>query len=288
MAWTNPKTWTASPLPSAELNTYVRDNTNLLKTAIHDNGHPLLPVVQTKSANYTALVTDDVIYCHTNAFTVTLYSLASGLARTLWVVNDFVNTGTITIDGASSELVENNTTYAVPPGARVCLFATSGAWLILSRCQEPSILPRCSVYNGATQTHASSGSWVALTFNSEDFDVGAMHSTSSNTSRITIPNGFGGTYLVGGATTFPGTNATLQPVGIRVRKNGSSLVGSAAYQSEYGNGIQGIQVVTPCVLGEGDYIELEAFQLTGASLAFGASGAARDDQSSFWAVKQVN
>ena len=34
MAWTNPKTWTAAAiLTAAELNTYVRDNTNFLKGA---------------------------------------------------------------------------------------------------------------------------------------------------------------------------------------------------------------------------------------------------------------
>jgi hypothetical protein len=56
--------------------------------------------------------------------------------------------------------------------------------------------PTCRVYNSAALSIVS-GSSVALTFNSERFDNAAMHSTSTNTGRITIPTGGGGKYLIG-------------------------------------------------------------------------------------------
>jgi hypothetical protein len=39
VAWTNPKTWSAAAiLTAAELNTHLRDNLNILKTSINDDG----------------------------------------------------------------------------------------------------------------------------------------------------------------------------------------------------------------------------------------------------------
>ena len=37
-AWTTPKTWSAAVLTSADMNTYVRDNQNFLKTSVNDSG----------------------------------------------------------------------------------------------------------------------------------------------------------------------------------------------------------------------------------------------------------
>ena len=66
-----------------------------------------------------------------------------------------------------------------------------------------------------------------MTWDSEDFDTDGFHSTSSNTSRITIPSGKGGKYLLVAQTTFA-SNAT----GVRIWKifkNGSEL-----FESNFG------------------------------------------------------
>lgn len=55
--------------------------------------------------------------------------------------------------------------------------------------------PMCRVYQSATLSGHATG--AAITFDSERFDLGSMHSTVSNTSRITIPASSGGKYLVG-------------------------------------------------------------------------------------------
>ena len=51
--------------------------------------------------------------------------------------------------------------------------------------------PSCRAYNNANIS-MTSGAATAVTLNSERFDNAAMHSTSSNTSRITVPTGGGG------------------------------------------------------------------------------------------------
>ena len=56
--------------------------------------------------------------------------------------------------------------------------------------------PMARAYNTASQT-LTTGTTTVITFDSERFDVGTLHSTSSNTSRMTIPTGGGGTYLLG-------------------------------------------------------------------------------------------
>src|SRR6185436_11148478 len=48
--------------------------------------------------------------------------------------------------------------------------------------------PRCLATNSTALT-VTAGNTTALTLDSETFDVGAMHSTAVNTSRITIPTG---------------------------------------------------------------------------------------------------
>src|SRR3972149_4456207 len=71
-----------------------------------------------------------------------------------------------------------------------------------------------------TFDHTTSGSWVAITFPTDDFDRYNLHSTVSNTHRIDLP--FIGLYLVNGAVNF-GANATGQR-GVRiVNKAGTVL-----------------------------------------------------------------
>ena len=98
--------------------------------------------------------------------------------------------------------------------------------------------------------------------NAEIFDTDGFHSTSVNNSRITIPTGKGGYYLVQVNAQF-GANST----GTRqaqVYKNGSTFfeapqVGGLAT----GTGPIGVTVMN---LVPGDYIELYVFQNSGGAL----------------------
>ena len=53
----------------------------------------------------------------------------------------------------------------------------------------------CRLDKTAAQTIAS-GTWTALTFDVEDYDTDGFHSNTTNNSRITIPSGKSGYYLV--------------------------------------------------------------------------------------------
>jgi hypothetical protein len=119
-----------------------------------------------------------------------------------------------------------------------------------------------SIYNTAAQLLANS-TFTAMTANSEFFDTDGFHSTSVNTSRITIPAGLAGKYLVQGQV-----NWDRSAVGGRVASiylNGASIVpgivtvGSA---SEY----VGCIVTSVLNLSVGDYVELYARQTSGGNL----------------------
>lgn len=117
-----------------------------------------------------------------------------------------------------------------------------------------------SVYNSALQTIANN-TYTALTFNTEQFDTNAFHSTATNTSRFTIPTGYSGKYLINGQV-LADNNAT----GTRsfyFYKNGAGYL--------YTTNVQG-STIEPSLtaswvadLAVGDYVELFYWQNSGAS-----------------------
>ncbi len=91
--------------------------------------------VQTKTAGYTALVTDAFINCSTNILTITLYP-ASGNAGKILVIKktDTDITKIITIDGNASETIDGAlTTTLNTVGEAVTLFCDGANWMIMSR-----------------------------------------------------------------------------------------------------------------------------------------------------------
>lgn len=116
--------------------------------------------------------------------------------------------------------------------------------------------PMCRVYNSATSTGVGSG--VAITFDSERFDLGAMHSTVSNTSRITVPTGGGGIYLIGAHVRYAYTydGAGTGDCGIQIVVNGTTTI---AVQKQGGivNSTNPMpSVVTLYRLVAADYVEV--------------------------------
>lgn len=79
-----------------------------------------------KTANYTALITDDIIFCDASGgtFTITLAASAS-MTKPLTIVNVGA-TGTVTADGNASETINGSATAAIGPGQALSFDAYSG------------------------------------------------------------------------------------------------------------------------------------------------------------------
>lgn len=115
--------------------------------------------------------------------------------------------------------------------------------------------------NNATQSIANNTA-TAITWSLETYDTDAFHSTSSNTSRITIPAGKAGYYMVGGQ--LPSTsNATSFRI-VTIRKNGTDFKRMVWTP----NAIEpSVTISVPMSLAVGDYVELFYTQNSGGSIS---------------------
>lgn len=121
--------------------------------------------------------------------------------------------------------------------------------------------PSCRVFNSATISHATSGSFQYLTFNSERFDTDTMHSTSVSTGRITFTTA--GKYLVGGQVKFS-VNATGMR-GLQIRLNGATEIANVLLDT--GTALDThLTIATYYQFAAADYVELGAFQSSGGAL----------------------
>jgi len=96
-------------LTAAFWNQQVRDDGNVLKTSIDDNGHIYDPVIQTKTANYTIVGTDDFVICTANTFTVTLPTAVGRSGKVFKIKN--TGSGVITVATTSAQTIDGSTTY---------------------------------------------------------------------------------------------------------------------------------------------------------------------------------
>ena len=102
---------------------------------------------------------------------------------------------------------------------------------------------------------------TAITFPSEEWDTDAFHSTSTNTSRITIPSGKGGKYQMTAVAAFSAGIETV--VNLQIYKNGSAITGTGiqsgviAYQRSSADKTSSVSVTVSAVAT--DYFEIFAY-----------------------------
>jgi len=125
----------------------------------------------------------------------------------------------------------------------------------------------CSLENAAISI--SNNTDTIATFSGELYDTDSMHSTSSNTSRITIPTGKGGYYEIRWSAIW--ASSTSGNRRIRLLKNGSSFE-FGPIQTVAGVGLTMIANSSVVSTVAGDYWELQVFQDSGGALNIGQGG----------------
>ncbi len=136
--------------------------------------------------------------------------------------------------------------------------------------------PACRVYKATDFSHTSSGSFVAITFDTERYDTDTMHSTATNTDRITFTTA--GLYTVGGSVAFAADVDGIR--GIRVRLNGTTELCSQLVINSGASTVE-LTVETTYKFAAADYVQLVAFQTSGGTLALTATGNMAPE---FWAT----
>lgn len=122
----------------------------------------------------------------------------------------------------------------------------------------------CAVKKITTAQTLSNATFTAITFNSEDFDTDAFHDNATNNSRITIPTGKGGYYLLTGQISYKDSATGIR--GVRIYKNGTYLASpslmAGASASSY-TVVNFSQIVSSVAT---DYFEIYGYQTSGGNL----------------------
>jgi hypothetical protein len=122
-------------------------------------------------------------------------------------------------------------------------------------------LPQASVFNSANISIATSALRQWLTFDSENYDTGNFHSTTTNTGRLTAP--VPGLYLIGASVEFASNATGYRELDLRV--NGSTFIAADRMPAASGGAhIMSTQRVYQ--LDAGDYVETGVIQVSGGAL----------------------
>jgi len=174
------------------------------------------------------------------------------LMQGVWVFADAAaRTAAVTSpqEGNMSYLKDTNTTEYYSGSAWVAVGATAS-------------FVGAQIYDSNATTSISNNTATAITFNSEVLDTNGFHSTSSNTSRITIPAGYAGKYMVVGQIFIQNNgNGTRR---LDIYKNGSGFARTQNFADASEQGY--VNINTTMSLAVSDYIELYVFQNSGVSL----------------------
>jgi hypothetical protein len=136
--------------------------------------------------------------------------------------------------------------------------ATAPEWKTIST--SPTFVGT-ALYKSATQT-CTNGANTVLTWQNEYLDTDSFHSTSTNTSRITIPSGKAGKYQVAAQTNW--TTDTTAQCNITIIKNGSMIVTNVYGNARWFSRSLAVSTVVDCAVS--DYLEVQMTVSGGVNL----------------------
>ena len=123
-----------------------------------------------------------------------------------------------------------------------------------ARLPSTTTVVACSLYNSTAQT-LTHGVEATLTFDSEDYDATNLHSTSSNTSRITIPANLGSVFTFKARVKF--TTAFAGVVHLRLYQNGSLVTENTASGADLSSGNEYHEISADISAAATDYFEVK-------------------------------
>lgn len=137
----------------------------------------------------------------------------------------------------------------------------------------------CGVYNSANISIANA-TFTAVAFDSERVDVGGMHSTSSNTSRLVVPADNAGWFDSKACASFT-ANATANRFAA-IRLNGSTYLARQVQPACTVSATSDLAFSRDYQLIVGDYLELVVEQDSGGALNLLASTNYSPEMTATW------
>lgn len=102
------------------------------------------------------------------------------------------------------------------------------------------------------------------TFNTETFDVDGYHDNSVNNSRLTIPTGKTGYFLIVAQNTWAANTTGTR--NMRIKKNGSTYIAASESPANVSSFNKADTISSIAYLVATDYVEVEVYQNSGGSL----------------------
>jgi hypothetical protein len=121
------------------------------------------------------------------------------------------------------------------------------------------------VYSVSGSQSIANNTNVVLPFNSEAVDTDGFHSTTTNTSRLTVPAGKAGYYAIYGKCEYANSASNNYASSIIVN-GGTSTPYANAVGSSGGTFANAVPMFCVFPLAVGDYVELRARQITGGTI----------------------
>lgn len=233
----------------------------------------------TSDPSFTTKNTGDTIQAaHVNAAQDEIVAIGSALRGTLQHALT-VGTGGLTV--SSGGLAVSTGNVALGQNLSVAGNSTFTGSVVMSSLVTATAQPRCMAWSSVGLA-LPSGAWTSIGFESEDYDVGGLHSTATNPTRITVPVGSSGLFLVG-ATVRCTTGGAGNIIFSRFLKNSTTEVSGAA--TSVLSSVAGITLhpTAPIVLDGGDFLEVQA-QPSGSTGSLSVANA-RISATDFWAVR---
>jgi hypothetical protein len=183
-----------------------------------------------------------------------------------WVTSDDANAIQNSIVDAKGDLIAasaNDTPARLAVGTNgQVLKANSATATGLEWGSASSAFIGCSVWSNSNQTITTT-TVTAINFDQEIYDTNGFHSNTTNNSRITIPSGLDGKYLVTAKIDFsPNANGTR----VVYHNVNGTLVNFAAYPVSSSSQSSSLTLSGVYNLTAGQYVELAGYQDSGSSL----------------------
>jgi len=121
----------------------------------------------------------------------------------------------------------------------------------------------CKVYRGAAQA-IPNNTFTNLLWTDESFDPNAMHSTTTNTDRLTIPTGMGGLWVASACIRFAGNATGAREIIVSANTAGNSTYINTPFTMSANVAAFSLSLVAQ--MSAGDYFYMYVSQNSGGNL----------------------
>lgn len=143
--------------------------------------------------------------------------------------------------------------------------STTATGLKWASASSPTVNGVYVYFSGFASQELGNGTFSTFTYANEHYDTDAFHDNSTNNSRLTVPTGLGGTYLIWWRINMQDMSA-IETCHYRILKNGTDALQTSLFTTpgnSYPTNSYDMAFVWPLVAG--DYIESQGKSDSGAT-----------------------